>query len=222
MKKLGITLLAVCFSVLINAKNHSKLIIDINSNREMVVWINGTQFFTSSGFIEIENLMPGDHLVKIATKPDFRTCGQQSRVLFNGRIKILPNSITNASLDHFGYTKIEHIRIDNYCNMIQNTGVVTCENGIMPSHFNTMLHQIENESFDSSKLKLAKLIVLTNRLTSVQVKQITDTFTFECSRLAFAKFAHDKVIDPHNYFKVIDSFTFSSSKNELLEFINGY
>ncbi|MBK9515283.1 MAG: DUF4476 domain-containing protein, partial [Flavobacteriales bacterium] len=45
------------------------------------------------------------------------------------------------------------------------------------------------------------------------------TFSFEDSKLDFAKYAYDRTYDIGNYFKVNDAFTFESSMDELNEFI---
>ena len=44
-------------------------------------------------------------------------------------------------------------------------------------------------------------------------------FSFEDSRLDFAKFAYDRTHDIGNYYKVNEGFTFESSIEELNDFI---
>lgn len=79
---------------------------------------------------------------------------------------------------------------------------------------------ISSKSFEDSKLTLAKQIAASNHLTSKQVKEIMQLFSFEDSKLDFAKYAYKYVYDPNNYYIVNDAFTFSSSIDELNEFIN--
>ena len=46
-----------------------------------------------------------------------------------------------------------------------------------------------------------------------------DLFSFDSSRLEFAKFAYGHTVDRNRYFQTYNSFTFDSSVNELSEFI---
>lgn len=78
---------------------------------------------------------------------------------------------------------------------------------------------ISSKSFEDSKLTLAKQIAASNHLTSKQVKEIMQLFSFEDSKLDFAKYAYKYVYDPNNYYIVNDAFKFSSSIDELNEFI---
>ena len=80
---------------------------------------------------------------------------------------------------------------------------------------------IEEGSFDDTKLSTAKSIVTSNCLSTDQVIQICNLFSFEENKLAFAQFAYGYVTDPKNYFKVNNVFSFSTSKEELNSFIQG-
>jgi hypothetical protein len=57
-------------------------------------------------------------------------------------------------------------------------------------------------------------------MSSDQVVQICNLFSFEESKLAFAKHAYRYCTDPNNYFKVNNVFSFSTSKEDLSEFIS--
>jgi hypothetical protein len=56
-------------------------------------------------------------------------------------------------------------------------------------------------------------------MTTAQVSQIMALFSFEDSKLDFAKFAYGRTYDLSNYFMVNNAFTFSSSVDELNDFI---
>ncbi|MDI3545008.1 MAG: hypothetical protein PWP68_425 [Rikenellaceae bacterium] len=89
-----------------------------------------------------------------------------------------------------------------------------------PEDFASAKASISSKSFEDSKLTLAKQIAASNHLTSKQVKEIMQLFSFEDSKLDFAKYAYKFVYDPNNYYIVNDAFKFSSSIDELNEFIN--
>jgi hypothetical protein len=62
---------------------------------------------------------------------------------------------------------------------------------------------------------------LKNKCVSVsQIKDIMALFSFEGDKLEFAKAAYDRCSDKENYYQVSDAFSFSSSNDELTDFIN--
>ncbi len=87
------------------------------------------------------------------------------------------------------------------------------------SDFAAALKTISNTSFEDSKLTTAKSISSKNCLSTDQVVKICNLFSFEESKLAFAKHAYKRTTDQKNYFKVNDVFSFDSSKEELSKFV---
>ncbi|NTW23165.1 MAG: DUF4476 domain-containing protein [Lentimicrobium sp.] len=86
--------------------------------------------------------------------------------------------------------------------------------------FGQIKETISKESFNSTRLTLAKQIIRSkNCFTVWQVTELVKLFSFEDSRLELAKFAYDFTIDQDNYYKVADAFSFSSSKEELMRFL---
>ncbi len=79
---------------------------------------------------------------------------------------------------------------------------------------------IANASFEDTKLSTAKSILAANCVSTDQVIAICKMFSYEESKLDFAKFAYPKTTDRGNYFKVGNVFSFDASKTELNEFIN--
>ena len=50
--------------------------------------------------------------------------------------------------------------------------------------------------------------------------QVCKLFSFEDSKVAFAKFAYSKTVDPNNYYKVANVFDFDADKQALNAFIS--
>ena len=86
--------------------------------------------------------------------------------------------------------------------------------------FQSAKQSIANNSFDDTKLSTAKMITNTNYFTCDQVMQICGLFSFEDSKLNFAKYAYKKTVDNNNYFRVNDVFTFDASKQALNDFVS--
>lgn len=90
-----------------------------------------------------------------------------------------------------------------------------------PATFNDAKSSIVASSFENTKLSTAKTILGTNLVSTDQVIEICNLFSFENTKLEFAKFAYNKTVDRNNYFKVGNVFSFSSSKEDLNNFISG-
>jgi Domain of unknown function (DUF4476) len=107
-------------------------------------------------------------------------------------------------------------------NSNQNTNSkVKCKKGAMnQTDFTAAIKVIKNSSFDDTKLSTAKSVCSANCVSSEQVVEICRLFSFEESKLTFAKYAFQYCTNPEKYFKVNDVFSFSSSKEQLNEFVS--
>ncbi len=78
---------------------------------------------------------------------------------------------------------------------------------------------IDNASFESARLSIFKQALAYNYFTSAQVRNLMDLFWFESSKLEMTKLAYPKTVDQNNYYIVNNGFNFSSSVNELGEYV---
>ena len=85
--------------------------------------------------------------------------------------------------------------------------------------FSSAFETVKNLGFDETRLKTAKQIVSDNCMNTSQISQICGVFGFESSKLDFAKFAFEFCVEPKNYFKINNVFGFSSSVDELNNYI---
>ena len=92
---------------------------------------------------------------------------------------------------------------------------------ITPNDFSAALSSVKKQSFDDTKLKVAKQISEANCMNVNQIKQIANTINFEETKLEYVKFAYDYCIEPKNYFKLNDLFSFSSNVDDLTDFVQG-
>ena len=80
---------------------------------------------------------------------------------------------------------------------------------------------IAKESFDDTKLEMAKQVVSHNPMTVDQIAGICRLFSFESNKLDFAKFAYAFCVEKNKYFMLNEVFSYESSKRELNDYING-
>lgn len=100
------------------------------------------------------------------------------------------------------------------------TGPIGCPVPMNQGEFQSMKQSISAKTFEESKLTVAKQVINSNCLLSSQVREVMGLFTFEDSKLDFAKYAYGRTYDIGNYYKVNDAFTFESSIDELNSYIN--
>lgn len=99
------------------------------------------------------------------------------------------------------------------------TGPVGCAWPMSSTEFEDARKSIEGKSFEDTKMTLAKQLGRDRCFTVEQVKGIMGLFSFEDSKLDFAKYAYDRTYDIGNYFKLNDAFTFESSVEELNDYL---
>jgi hypothetical protein len=85
--------------------------------------------------------------------------------------------------------------------------------------FDDVKQSISSASFEDTKLSTAKTILASNYISTNQVMEICQLFSFENTKVAFAKFAYSKTVDRNNYYKVGSVFDFDSDKKVLNDFI---
>lgn len=122
--------------------------------------------------------------------------------------------------DQRGNDHPQHQNHDQY-ELPGYNGPYGCHWPMSPADFADAKSSINSKSFEDSKLTIAKQIIQSNCLLSSQVKEIMLLFSFEDTRLTFAKFAYAYTLDLRNYYKLNDAFTFESSIDELNQFIEG-
>ena len=98
-----------------------------------------------------------------------------------------------------------------------NTG---CVNPASSTDLGNLKGSIQKQSFAENKMNAAKAFLKAKCLSVDQIKEVMGLFSFEADKLSFAKLAYDRCSDKDNYYMVGDAFSFSSSQDELMEYIN--
>ncbi len=139
--------------------------------------------------------------------------GNNGSTVQNGQINININNNSSAN-NQVGQDGGHVVYVPDY------SGEVGCTPPVTSERFENMLHTIENEMFESGKLRVAKQIIKTNNCMTVnQLTQILRLFDFDQTKLKLAKYAYDYVYDLENYYKVNNVFDFDSYKNKLDKYI---
>ncbi len=226
--KNAILTLIIGFSTLSLKANHfSSLNLRMNDVARFEIVFNNQVYTNNGNNFTLNQLMPGRYPLTVA-KIIPSHWGVQKRVIFNGGIDIPAGSNVNAVVDRFNRLQISYSPI--FTNNYNDPG--HCGNnggyyepmpiGMHPAAFSQMKNTINNQWFDSGKLQVAKQAVSMNSLTAAQVVELMELFSFESSKLEFAKMAYASTIDKQNYYIVNNGFWFSSSVQDLNQYINHF
>jgi hypothetical protein len=96
--------------------------------------------------------------------------------------------------------------------------VVTVTN-METAEFEERLAAVKKVSFDKDRLAKAEQVFDDANLSTAQVMTVVKAFSFDDSRLAFAKWAYKITIDKKNYYKVEDVLIFGNSKAALRDYV---
>lgn len=93
-----------------------------------------------------------------------------------------------------------------------------CE--VSTSEFQAAKTQINKESFNNTKINLAKQIIKTKKcFKTAQIIELLKLFAPNDAKMDIAKYSYDFTTDKENYYKIADSFTFTSDKDAFLKFL---
>lgn len=180
----------------------------------------------------ISNLSPGYHSVKIYQEGKRRNNGSWNmfnryKLIFQKSVKLSNGNQLDLMVNRFGRVFMDEAAWDNnyYDDQHPNNNYDNWSNNnrqMDQQVFEQLKTSLQNESFDNSKLAMARQAIGSNWVSTSQVKQLLDVFSFEDNKLALAKYAYPYTTDRNNYFLLYDAFTYSSSKEALAKFIRDY
>ena len=213
----------------------SKLNIRTFNDRSIIVEIDRINYNNPSREIIIGDLAPGDHKIKIWTVGgQHHNCGQGSgnfRLVYNGFINIPARSKVKAVLTYQNILKVTDIESLLGCyhqecnNFIEpcsygNYGNYYANNNYHNNRFDELKDLVRHESFDDTRIAICKEYIRTNPISSEEVRELLALITFESNRINLAKYSYRYVNDPGYFYTVYNAFTFDSSVNELINWIN--
>ena len=164
-------------------------------------------------------LMTTEQIIRVANYFDYDS----------NRVKFLMNAYRNC-VDRYNYymvlgtldysssrEKVIKYVLEEKEDLLRETDMVR---KVSNSDMSNIIKALKNETYDSTRGKLAKMIVCGSMLTSRQIADMAKTFKFESDRRDFLEYAYMFCADPQNYVVAIDTLKFSSDRNDLMRFIS--
>ncbi len=210
----------------------SELFLKINRSGNFQVSVSGQTQSSSTLTYRFFDLNSGSTQVSVT---DLNT----GSIVFNNYVQLTNNMRTVAELDMYGTMSIIQnlpINVSNWYNtqivgtVVNNTGggygnpthgggIINVNDPQAEAGFQQFLTFLDSQTFDSGKLEEAKKYCGLSNLSAQQISQIAKKFTYDSSRLEFAKAAYSTCRDKANYFLLKSTFTYSSSYTDLEEYI---
>ena len=243
----ALILVLIAFSSIYSSeKNLSAFNLSLYNGDLFKVMFNNSETTEASDEFDINNIEAGNYYLKV-TRETVKVPAAAD-IVFSGYIEIPAGCKIYAVIDESGkflvYKKITDYQ--NYYSTDRHECHCDCEacknciyknknikwhekekestddciyKSMKDKDFNDATQVISSKAFESTKIDIAKQILDNNTVTSEQVKQILQLFSFDDSKLEVAKYAYDKTCDKSYYYKVYDAFSFESSIQTLKNYI---
>lgn len=86
----------------------------------------------------------------------------------------------------------------------------------------TLITTMKGVSFEEKMIDVAKSATKNRWVTTQQVRQMLDLFSFEKNKLDLAKYLYDFSSDKNNYYTLVSAFNFSANQKELTDYIKNH
>ncbi len=246
LKKL-LSLMVLLLSLQLANAYHAGNVLNLRlmDNAPFRVIIDGREAGGVSNIAKLGNLSDGQHFIQVY-RIDNSWGYETMDNAFRGYITLSPNSesfvTVYSDIQKVMFDRIVSLSASGKPAILQGptyqpggADVVTCNTGNQDDHcqpfvpagplpmngaaFCQLKQTINNGTFESTKLSIFKQALGYNYFTSQQVLELMDLFTFESYKLEVAKLAYPKTLDQNNYYLVNNGFTFSSSVDNLNDYL---
>ncbi|HUR10729.1 MAG TPA: DUF4476 domain-containing protein [Flavitalea sp.] len=230
------------------APNDSRLSITVAGNGGFEVMVDNQRYQERDNSVLITNLNPGYHTIKVykvrSQSSGRNIWGKNNRnndLLYSTSVNIRSRQFVDIVINRFGRALVDERTMngnddwmddnDPYTNEPYNSGNYGNDNygrndeyrsPLSEMEFARLREQVRRENFENARLTLARQITERNFLSSQQVKQLLQFFSFENNKLELAKVAYRNTTDKRNYYMIYDVFSFSRSREELTQYIERY
>ena len=220
MRKIIISFCILFAALSLQAQSVNGIRID-GGNTPILVYLGGNQICLPNTTCFIANLNPGHYTVEVfATR--FTRAGERvwkgeklykDLVYFDGRgvTEIWVDGRDNMRPERPGRPEQGEHRPGYGYNRVMNDQL-----------FQTFYKEMKNEPFKDDRMKLLNAALAGSDFTSAQCLQLTKLYTFDDDRMEIMKIMYPRIVDKEAFFTVINTLTFSSSKEKMKDFIIGY
>ncbi len=220
MHKIIISFCILFAALSLQAQSVNGIRID-GGNTPILVYLGGNQICLPTTTCFIANLNPGHYTVEVfATR--FTRAGE----------RVWKGEKLYKDLVYFDGRGVKEIWVDGRDNMRPERPGRPDQGEHRPGYgynrvmndqlFQTFYKEMKNEPFKDDRMKLLNAALAGSDFTSAQCLQLTKLYTFDDDRMEIMKIMYPRIVDKEAFFTVINTLTFSSSKEKMKDFMIGY
>ena len=220
MRKIIISFCILFAALSLQAQSVNGIRID-GGNTPILVYLGGNQICLPTTTCFIANLNPGHYTVEVfATR--FTRAGE----------RVWKGEKLYKDLVYFDGRGVTEIWVDGRDNMRPERPSRPEQGEHRPGYgynrvmndqlFQTFYKEMKNEPSKDDRMKLLNAALAGSDFTSAQCLQLTKLYTFDDDRMEIMKIMYPRIVDKEAFFTVINTLTFSSSKEKMKDFIIGY
>lgn len=208
--------------------------ISLSDDSPLTLTINGRRYEKHGRSLTIADLPPGRHRLQVyAYTPYERNSGGRANLVYSGSIRLERGTYNEAIVD--GYRS----RLRMTSQPLEDN-VVTYDdndrdnrdrdrdrrndrydrNRLSAQDVSDLKTRVDDRITDTDKLTLIKSVLNGRSYNSAQVGEMMRWLSFDSSKLDLAKAAYSGAVDKQDYWKLESELSFSSSKDELNEYIS--
>ena len=215
-----------------SSSKQGRITISTLSNNPVRVIIDGRNYAANgnNNSVTINDVRAGYHTIKIYQQRSNRSSRRFSRnmeLIYDARIQVRSKVHTDIIINRFGRAFVDErqMNADYYSDHDDDQYLDEYATDVQPMNnfnFNQFRESLRQESFDNTRLTLAQQTIDANHFSAAQVKELVRLFSFEENKLALAKYAFRNTVDRQNYSVVNEEFSYSSSKEQLAQYIREF
>ena len=220
MRKIIISFCILFAALSLQAQSVNGIRID-GGNTPILVYLGGNQICLPTTTCFIANLNPRHYTVEVfATR--FTRAGE----------RVWKGEKLYKDLVYFDGRGVKEIWVDGRDNMRPERPGRPDQGEHRPGYgynrvmndqlFQTFYKEMKNEPFKDDRMKLLNAALAGSDFTSAQCLQLTKLYTFDDDRMEIMKIMYPRIVDKEAFFTVINTLTFSSSKEKMKDFMIGY
>jgi hypothetical protein len=194
----------------------SDLTVRLRDHSAFLIQVDNSYFNKPETRFTLSNISEGYHYLQVYKVFQYGA----TKLIFKGHIYIPGNSMVKAVVERDRRIKVTTETMIPGPSCVDNTPApVNVPVAISRAELNDIISSADKISFSSTKLATVKNALNGKYVMSSQVAELVKLFVFESDKIDLAKYCYDITLDKSRYYVVNDSFSFSSSIDELNEFI---
>lgn len=185
-------------------------------SRNIVVFLNGSPVAGPASSCFIANLGSGYYRVEVYDVDHLQKyqSWERGKKIYNKEIFYDGKSCKNIELYEGASADVGRPPFGPICG---NRKAIA----MSPELFESFYKTVESESFDDGKLKLIELTLAQSWFSSRQCCRLSELLSFDDNKVKFMKLVYPKVVDQEAFFQVVNTLTFSTSKQIINDYILG-